>query len=102
MMSMSGASAARVMVAVASAVFRLNPVRARQAPVRKWVIGSKVEERVLKSLGCDRVKPRFNEEWEQQGSDPCGDGKIGARGPMGLEELTTYKWVGIGSGQLRG
>lgn len=27
--------------------------------------------------------------------------KIGARGPMGLEELTTYKWLGIGSGQLR-
>jgi glutamate-5-semialdehyde dehydrogenase len=27
--------------------------------------------------------------------------KIGARGPMGLEELTSYKWVGIGSGQLR-
>jgi glutamate-5-semialdehyde dehydrogenase len=28
--------------------------------------------------------------------------KIGARGPMGLEELTTYKWIGIGSGQVRG
>ena len=27
--------------------------------------------------------------------------KIGARGPMGLEELTSYKWIGIGSGQLR-
>jgi len=27
--------------------------------------------------------------------------KIGARGPMGLDELTTYKWIGIGSGQLR-
>jgi hypothetical protein len=27
--------------------------------------------------------------------------KIGARGPMGLEELTTYKWLGIGSGQVR-
>jgi len=28
--------------------------------------------------------------------------KIGARGPMGLEELTTYKWLGIGTGQVRG
>jgi glutamate-5-semialdehyde dehydrogenase len=28
--------------------------------------------------------------------------KVGARGPMGLEELCTYKWQGIGSGQLRG
>jgi glutamate-5-semialdehyde dehydrogenase len=27
--------------------------------------------------------------------------KIGARGPMGLDELTTYKWIGLGSGQLR-
>ena len=27
--------------------------------------------------------------------------KIGARGPMGLEELTSYKWVGIGTGQVR-
>jgi glutamate-5-semialdehyde dehydrogenase len=27
--------------------------------------------------------------------------KIGARGPMGLEELTSYKWIGIGSGQVR-
>lgn len=28
--------------------------------------------------------------------------KLHARGPMGLEELTTYKWVGIGDGQIRG
>jgi len=28
--------------------------------------------------------------------------KIGARGPMGLEELTSYKWIGYGNGQVRG
>jgi glutamate-5-semialdehyde dehydrogenase len=27
--------------------------------------------------------------------------KIGARGPMGLDELTSYKWIGIGTGQVR-
>jgi glutamate-5-semialdehyde dehydrogenase len=27
--------------------------------------------------------------------------KIGARGPMGLDELTSYKWLGIGNGQVR-
>src|SRR5690606_26975057 len=27
--------------------------------------------------------------------------KLHARGPMGLEALTTYKWVGMGSGQIR-
>jgi len=27
--------------------------------------------------------------------------KVGGRGPLGLEELTTYKWLGFGSGQIR-
>lgn len=27
--------------------------------------------------------------------------KLGARGPMGLEELTTYKWHCLGNGQIR-
>jgi len=27
--------------------------------------------------------------------------KIGARGPMGLNELTSYKWLGFGNGQIR-
>ncbi len=27
--------------------------------------------------------------------------KIGARGPMGLEELCSYKWLGYGQGQVR-
>jgi glutamate-5-semialdehyde dehydrogenase len=27
--------------------------------------------------------------------------KVGARGPMGLEELTSYKWIGYGNGQIR-
>ncbi len=28
--------------------------------------------------------------------------KVGARGPMGLEELCSYKWIARGTGQLRG
>jgi glutamate-5-semialdehyde dehydrogenase len=27
--------------------------------------------------------------------------KVGARGPMGLDELTSYKWLGFGAGQVR-
>lgn len=27
--------------------------------------------------------------------------KVGARGPMGLEELVSYKWIGLGNGQVR-
>lgn len=30
-----------------------------------------------------------------------GADKIGARGPMGLEELCSYKWLGVGTGQVR-
>ena len=29
-------------------------------------------------------------------------GKLHARGPLGLKELTTYKWIIFGSGQVRG
>ena len=28
--------------------------------------------------------------------------KLHARGPMGLEALTTYKWIGLGDGHIRG
>ena len=28
--------------------------------------------------------------------------KVGARGPMGLAELCSYKWIGLGTGQIRG
>ncbi len=28
-------------------------------------------------------------------------GKLHARGPMGLQEMTTYKWIGIGNGTVR-
>lgn len=28
--------------------------------------------------------------------------KLHARGPMGLQELTTYKWIGLGNWQIRG
>jgi len=27
--------------------------------------------------------------------------KMMARGPVGLDELTSYKWLGIGNGQIR-
>jgi glutamate-5-semialdehyde dehydrogenase len=27
--------------------------------------------------------------------------KLHARGPLGLEELTTYKWIGVGDWQVR-
>ncbi len=43
-----------------------------------------------------------NPEGELSGeSESISTGKIGVRGPMGLEELTTYKYVIRGTGQVR-
>jgi len=49
------ASAASVSVSVASAVLRLSPARPRQAPVRKWVTGSKRSKR--DSMGREAEMP---------------------------------------------
>jgi gamma-glutamyl phosphate reductase len=32
---------------------------------------------------------------------PATPRTLGGRGPMGLDELTCYKWLGIGIGQVR-
>src|SRR6185369_10225260 len=84
-MSISGASAARVIVAVASAVFRLKPVRARQAPVRKWVTGSKGYCSVhgnMFELSHESNNKNQNQRRRTGVSDPYGNSNFSASGTM--------------------
>ena len=49
------------------------------------------------------ASPRFNDgmEFGMGAESCCSTDKIGARGPMGLEELTSYKWRGGADGLIR-
>jgi len=50
------------------------------------------------------VSTRFDDGFEYGLGAEIGisTDKLHARGPMGLEELTSYKWIAHGSGQVRG
>jgi len=50
------------------------------------------------------VSPRFSDGYEFGKGAEMGIStqKLHARGPMGVEEMTTYKYIVTGSGQLRG
>jgi glutamate-5-semialdehyde dehydrogenase len=49
------------------------------------------------------ASPRFTDggEFGMGAEIGISTDKIGARGPMGLEELCSYKWLGWGTGQVR-
>lgn len=65
--------------------------------------GTKFLEEVEASLVMVNASTRFNDGGQLGlGAEVAiSTNKLHARGPMGLRELTTYKWVGRGTGQIR-
>src|SRR6185436_9827752 len=49
------------------------------------------------------ASPRFTDggEFGMGAEIGISTDRVGARGPMGLEEITTYRWLGFGTGQVR-
>ena len=56
----------------------------------------------LSLIAAVKVVDSFNDALEHIGSEVgISTQKFHARGPMGLKELTSYKWVVVGKGQVR-
>lgn len=72
-------------------------VTANEATARQFL------ERVDSAAVYWNASTRFTDGYEFGMGAEIGisTDKVGARGPMGLEELTSYKWKGYGSGQIR-
>jgi len=83
-------------------IITVQPIRTASLPPAKAMLNGflarSIQRRFIGTL--PRASPMAESSaWERKsGSAPI---RLGARGPMGLEELTSYKGVGIGNGQVR-
>ena len=69
-----------------------------------WANAARFVDEVNSSAVFVNASTRFNDggEFGLGAEVAVSTQKLHARGPMGLEELTTYKWICIGDGHIRG
>jgi len=68
-----------------------------------WAIANRFVDALSSSAVFVNASTRFNDggQFGLGAEVAVSTQKLHARGPMGLEELTTYKWIGYGDGQIR-
>jgi glutamate-5-semialdehyde dehydrogenase len=68
-----------------------------------WAHANRFVDEINSSAVFVNASTRFNDggEFGLGAEVAISTQKLHARGPMGLEELTTYKWIGLGDGHVR-
>jgi glutamate-5-semialdehyde dehydrogenase len=68
-----------------------------------WVHANRFVDEINSAAVFVNASTRFNDggQFGLGAEVAVSTQKLHARGPMGLEELTTYKWIGIGDGHIR-
>lgn len=68
-----------------------------------WANASRFVDEISSAAVFVNASTRFNDggQFGLGAEVAVSTQKLHARGPMGLEELTTYKWVGLGDGHVR-
>ena len=68
-----------------------------------WAHANRFIDEINSSAVFVNASTRFNDggEFGLGAEVAISTQKLHARGPMGLEELTTYKWIGLGDGHVR-
>ena len=99
--------AVKVVDSVEAAVEHINKYGTRHTETiitSDYFAAQEFTEGVDSAAAFVNISTRFTDGFEFGFGAEIGisNQKLHARGPMGLEELTTYKYIGRGAGQVRG